>query len=85
MPYIPKRQRNKLEPIIRPLMEKAADLTKGEINYIITRLIARKYHLSGYAEISEGASVLQDVRDEWVRRVIAPYEDKKCKENGDVF
>lgn len=60
----------------------------GELHYVITRLAVLMVFRHGrpsYAFLSSIGGVLADVRDEFYRRVVAPYEDSKAKENGDVY
>ena len=85
MPYITQSRRRELAPILNPILDIIQACSKGDINYIITRIVAKKYAKHVYEERSEGASVLQDAHDEYYRRVVAPYEDIKREENGDVF
>ena len=85
MPYITQEQRRDLASYLKDILELVPTLTKGEINYIITRIVATKYAVGSYDWRSEGASVFQDAHDEFYRRVIAPYEDKKKDENGEVY
>jgi hypothetical protein len=61
--------------------------TKGEMNYIVTRLILAWVRTRGinYDTLSDGAAVLNDARDEFVRTMIAPYEQRKREENGEVL
>ena len=40
---------------------------------------------SSYHAYNEIIGVLECVKQEFYRRMVAPYEDKKCEENGDVF
>lgn len=59
----------------------------GDINYQFTTIIdayVSKYGLS-YKTINEAVGALECAKLELYRRVAAPYEDKKCKENGDVY
>jgi hypothetical protein len=59
----------------------------GDVNYVITRLIDRMYggRFTHYEMLNRGFGVLEAVKMEFYRRRVAPYEDKKAKENGDVF
>jgi len=84
MPYITQNDRYKFDValIALPRIE-----TAGELNYLITQL-ARKYildHGLRYEHINAIRGALVCVGDEFYRRVIAPYEDKKIAENGDVY
>ncbi len=61
----------------------------GTLNYIITRLCdywCRDWQgESNYAKYNTVIGVLECVKQEFYRRQIAPYEDVKCEENGDVY
>ena len=61
----------------------------GTLNYIITRLCdywCRDWQgESNYAKYNAVIGVLECVKQELYRRQIAPYEEVKCEENGDVY
>ncbi|MFO1519579.1 MAG: hypothetical protein U1F57_07980 [bacterium] len=79
MPYIKIEQREQLAKGKKP--EDA-----GELNYQITRLLLEYLQEKGerYASYNEIMGVLQCVSQEFYRRWVVPYEDRKMKENGDV-
>ena len=86
MPYIKKERRRELSvPSNWPMVGLAQDV--GELNYQITCLvddfISRKK--LKYSEINSAIGVLECAKMELYRRIAAPYEDEKCKENGDVY
>ena len=86
MPYIKKERRRELSvPSNWPMVGLAQDV--GELNYQITCLvddfISRKK--LKYSEINSAIGVLECAKMELYRRIAAPYEDKKCEENGDVY
>ena len=86
MPYIKKERRRELSvPADWPMIGHAQDV--GELNYQITCLvddfISRKK--LKYSEINSAIGVLECAKMELYRRIAAPYEDKKCEENGDVY
>ena len=86
MPYIKKERRRELSvPADWPMVGLAQDV--GELNYQITCLvdnfISRKR--LKYSEINSAIGVLECAKMELYRRIAAPYEDEKCKENGDVY
>ena len=60
--------------------------SSGELNYAITRLCIRYINQHGlsYAVCNAVLGVLSAVPRELYRRVIAPYEDIKKEENGDL-
>ena len=84
MPYIPTS--------LRKEVNREGPWSPGELNYWITNelleYLARRASLDngqGYAHYSEVVGVLECVKQEFIRRILNPYEDKKIKENGDVF
>jgi hypothetical protein len=62
--------------------------TAGELNYTITDLVdAYIQHHQGltYSVVNEVIGALECAKLELYRRVAAPYEDEKIKQNGDVY
>lgn len=61
--------------------------TGGELNYAITRLLIEYHYGNGgrYAQINDVMGACAGAQAEFYRRVAAPYEDKKIRENGDVY
>lgn len=88
MPYIKKERRAELQPMISYAIVAITDTcTPGDLNYIITQL-AREYILAKgktYAHINDVLGALEGAKQEFYRRVAAPYEEKKIQENGDVY
>lgn len=79
MPYIKKEQRKYV--II------SGALNAGELNYEITQIINR-YLIKKeekYQTYNDIIGALEGAKLELYRRKIAPYEDLKIKENGDVY
>jgi len=85
MPYISQRKRRRLDPLITALDMALIGASEGEVNYVISRLIDIHYYEGGYAGYNAALGVLEAVKQEYYRRVVAPYEDKKKLENGDVY
>jgi hypothetical protein len=90
MPYISQPDREELWRGNRSAQ------TPGELNFMITEILNdyldrrripdRDNRLSvNYAAINDVVGVLQCAQLELYRRIAAPLEDKKCKENGDVY
>lgn len=80
MPYVDKASRDRMnEPDGFPS-------TAGELNYFITNTV-RDYlgHNPRYDDLNEVVGVLESAKLELYRRMVAPYETRKCKENGDVY
>ena len=87
MPYIKKDQRPELDEILKPLIDKLKEIPleqqDGSLNYSITRILKKVYPVK-YFHLNRALGVLTAVREEYYRVVIAPYEDVKIKENGEV-
>lgn len=81
MPYIDQNRRKafhqKLDWMKNP----------GDLNYLITQLCQEYKEINGerYATYNDIIGVLEGVKLEMYRRKVAPYEDKKIQENGDVY
>jgi len=79
MPYILKERRN-------AVLRDGPD-NSGELNYALT-LVIRSYlqrHGKRYATMNDIVGALDSCKAEFQRRVVAPYEDTKIKENGDCY
>jgi hypothetical protein len=87
MPYIKKDQRPGIEEKLLPLINYVRSLSveeqDGAINYSVTRILKSVYPRR-YFHYNRALGVLSAIKEEFYRRVIAPYEDEKIKENGDV-
>ena len=87
MPYITQEERPQYEGPIQELIdllkEKPVESVDGHLNYIVTRIIKEVYPLR-YYHINRAMGVLECVKQEFYRRVAAPYEDTKIEQNGDV-
>lgn len=87
MPYIKKEDRVAFAEenvgVLFPLANNA-----GELNYAITKVVL-EYINDGvpinYQKFNDALGALEGAKLELYRRLIAPYEDKKIEENGDVF
>lgn len=79
MPYIPTRRR--LDADINPT-------TPGELSFTIAAIVDDYLLAPGeldYALLNEVIGVLECLKLEIFRRIVAPYEKRKRKENGEVF
>lgn len=83
MPYI--KQQARLEVNEDLYNNRPAD--PGELNFAITQLVYRYYKMHGgrYQQVNDVLGALEGAKLEFYRRVAAPYEDTKIKENGDVY
>jgi hypothetical protein len=59
----------------------------GELNFLITCLLTAYLRANGerYQTYNDCVGALEGAKMELYRQVIAPYEDTKLKENGDVY
>jgi hypothetical protein len=69
------------------------DKLDGVLNYTFTKILKHFYTdgvdaggipLSNYARLNRAVGLVNCVGTEFERRVVAPYEDTKIYENGDV-
>lgn len=56
----------------------------GHVNYIVTVLLKRLYEPPKYKRYNRAMGVLECIKQEFYRRVVAPYEDEKIEQSGDV-
>jgi hypothetical protein len=88
MPYIKQVDREKFLIQISELrfqVSKDPQKRPGEMNYIISQLISLVYGRElKYYEYNEIMGVLDSAKMEFYRAQVAPYEDKKIAENGEV-
>jgi len=91
LPYIDRAQRQVLDGLIDNLAREAKRLGKDEteragiLNYITTRITLALIPQDRYWKIALAAGVFSNLASEFYRRLAAPYEDKKIKDQGDVF
>lgn len=88
MPYIIRKRKGAIfEDGFDGLLDTTEVESAGELNYAITALI-RVYliqNVLSYQTINDVKGALQGALSEFDRRIVAPYEDKKKKANGDVY
>jgi len=84
MPYILQSSRDKFTDSCKFIGENCENA--GELNYCITEILlsylGEKYC---YQAINNVVGALECCKLELYRRLAAPYEDKKCDDNGDLF
>jgi hypothetical protein len=90
MPYIRKEKREKFFPPNEPgitIVEPEQMEHPGDLNFLITMLCKHWFttHGANYQAINDVLGALEGAKLEFYRRVAAPYEDQKIKENGDVY
>jgi hypothetical protein len=89
MPYIKVQGRIKFDaPSCEDPMEWIGSVADnaGDLNFAVTSILKAYLHKKGecYATHNEIMGMLDCCAKEWYRRKVAPYEDQKIKENGDV-
>ena len=88
MPYISAYKRVLFDKQVTALgLALLKDRGAGNLNYVITSLLVDYLDTpkSGYENFNEVLGVLEAVKLELYRRMIAPFEDKKKETNGDCF
>jgi len=80
MPYIQEYHKKRLADNIPPR-------NPGELNYLITKLLLKywKNSLANYQSINDIIGALECAKQEFYRRIVISYEEKKIKENGDCY
>jgi hypothetical protein len=56
----------------------------GNINYVFSRVCANLMGTPSYSKIVVLTGVLENIKQEFYRRVASSYEDKKIAANGDI-
>lgn len=84
MPYIKPTDRPIFDNIISQI--NLFELNVGDINYFVTKLLIEYINVHGenYENYNSLIGVLECIKQEFYRKNIAPYEDVKIKQNGDV-
>lgn len=88
MPYIQQYRRPEYDEALESLKAvfKHGDWEPGDLNYTLTSFILSVLGPNpNYTAYNEVIGVLESVKLELYRRHIAPYEDYKKDENGDVY
>jgi len=85
MPYISQDRRDKLDPAITALAELiSTDARAGDLNYSINKLLLLIQGEGRYKDLNELIGALEAAKLEFYRRKVAPYEDTKIQETGDL-
>ena len=84
MPYITKEAR---EEIRAQTGARRVPNTSGELNFRLTAVVLEYLYYQGltYETINDITGALGEVKAEFRRRIVAPYENQKIIENGDVY
>lgn len=82
MPYIKQERRDQCDEVIYQ-MEVERIIADGDLNYILYKYCKNNIKPS-YNSIKNYCGELRQCATEIERRLLAPYEDSKIEENGDV-
>ena len=90
MPYIAKKNRPPIDRHLDRLIEVLKNSTdsgkrrNGEVVYAVYKILKYVYGQGHFEEKSNALKVLDSAGKEYYHRIMAPYEDKKIVENGEV-
>jgi len=85
MPYIDKNHRSRIDTALFLLDQELRNAPAGHFNYAISKLIWSQFARNpNYDSANTLIGVLEAVKLEFYRRKVAPYEDRKIAENGDI-
>jgi hypothetical protein len=82
MPYVRKERRPELDFVVDS-MARADINADGDLNYVLFKY-CKKFVKPSYNNYKNFIGELNETIAEIRRRMLAPYEDEKIKENGDV-
>jgi len=95
MPYVDSEYRDRLDTplnllaeVIAAIADEEAIIPCGLINFSICRIVHYLFKIWGdysYSDINDVIGALECAKQEIYRRLAVPYENKKKKQNGDVF
>jgi hypothetical protein len=85
MPYIKKEDRMRYDVKIDEMISLLQYRSIGEVNYIFSRIVWKLFHFNKtYTFGNALVGMLECVKNEFYRRKLSKYEDKKILENGDL-
>lgn len=96
MPYIKEEERLELDICVDRMIEciitNKTSLNNphdfqnylGRINYCFSRVLAGLMKEPSYNKIAMITGVLENIKQEFYRRIATPYENQKIIENGDI-
>ncbi len=96
MPYINEEERveldNQIDNMILAIRDNKTNLNNphdfsnylGRINYCFSRIIYGVMRDVSYRNIAMVTGVLENIKQEYYRRIAEPYEDIKIRQNGDI-
>lgn len=94
MPYIDRNRRKELDESIDNLISALSNKEKldneefvqilGDLNYCFSRILSNLMSDASYSKIAMITGVLENIKQEYYRRIAEPYEDQKINQNGDI-
>lgn len=96
MPYVSEEDRAELDDCIDQLTGCIRDIKHslnnphdfsiylGRINYCFSRVIGGLMGNPSYTKIAMITGVLENIKQEFYRRIAEPYENQKIVQNGDI-
>jgi hypothetical protein len=96
MPYINEDERKELDEAINHMVEAIRNSKSslynphefanylGRINYCFSRVIMGVMKTVSYKNIAMATGVLENIKQEFYRRLASKYEDDKIISNGDI-
>lgn len=94
MPYIKEESRKLLDECIQNMggcLTEGNQLTDdelisilGDINYTFSRVLGICMGNPSYSKVAMITGVLENIKQEFYRRIATPYEDQKILQNGDI-
>jgi hypothetical protein len=97
MPYIDQEERkeldNDIEQLISSIINTKVSLNNphdfkshlGRINYCFSRILCGVMGNINYSNIAMATGVIENVKQEFYRRLASKYEDAKIEQNGDII
>ena len=84
MPYIKQEKRVIINPIIDKLSQYLVE--EGDYNYAITKLMHNYIQKNGlkYKHCNAIVGVVECAKQEFLRTIVGPYENKKRQESGSI-
>ena len=85
MPYLSdKGVRNILDYVVEDLRSEGVHNLPGRLNYVLFAL-CKRYVPKNYTDLRNFLAEIHEAECEIRRRILAPLEDQKIQENGDVI
>jgi hypothetical protein len=87
MPYIESERRQFLEnKTYKELLDIVMQMEIGDMNFLISNMVWLRFlKAPSYSTGNAIVGVLECVKQEFIRQLLNPYEDKKIDENGSLL